>query len=225
MKFLKKFGLLLSGYKSLLALNRNTLKNDNKIVLNIQAVLLYIKKISNTSFIFSYKISSPSENELYHTPPDSMDTAKYASESLLPSKSRERYETTYQKFMDWRLENNTNSFSENVLLAYFQELSNQMKPTTLWSIYSMLRTTLNIYNNLNITAYAKLTDFLKSNSYGFKSRKSKILSSKQIDEFLKNAPDKEYLFMKVIFVVQFLVILNAEYGSPAGFKYAIFVRS
>lgn len=132
------------------------------------------------------------------TPPKIIENARLAMNNLLPAKSRERYEIVYRKFMDWRNKNNVQSFSEQVLIAYFEELSIEMKPSSLWSIYSMLRATINInHNNINIAAYNKLIALLKRKSDGFKSTKSKTLTSRQINDFLQRAPDKEYLFMKV----------------------------
>ncbi|KAJ8912574.1 hypothetical protein NQ315_006646 [Exocentrus adspersus] len=37
----------------------------------------------------------------------------------------------------------------------------KMKSSTLWSVYSMLRATLNIYNKVDIGTYLKLRAFLK----------------------------------------------------------------
>lgn len=141
-------------------------------------------------------MSSDSENEIL-TPPNITKAAEEASTSLLPVKSRERYETVYRKFMEWRLRNNIKSFSENVMLAYFQELSEKIKPSSLWAFYSMLRTTINMNHNVNIATYSKLIILLKRKSDGFRSKKSKVLTAKNINDFLENAPDSQYLFIKV----------------------------
>jgi hypothetical protein len=143
-------------------------------------------------------MSSDSDEVILCTPPHITEKAKEATNNLLPKKSRERYDIVYKKFMEWRLKNNIKSFSENVLLAYFEELSSGMKPSSLWAIYSMLRTTINIkQNNTNIATYHKLISLLKRKSDGFKSKKSKTLTSKEINNFLEQAPDDKYLFMKV----------------------------
>lgn len=88
-----------------------------------------------------------SDSEIHCTPPDITAQAKSAAANLLPAKSRERYEAVYRKFMDWRAKNKVQSFSENVLMAYFDELSNEMKPSSLWAIYSMLRSTIKVTIN------------------------------------------------------------------------------
>ena len=51
------------------------------------------------------------------TPPEIMDAAEQASLDLLPRQSKEVYERNYKKFMNWRKMQNTDSVSENVLLA------------------------------------------------------------------------------------------------------------
>ena len=68
---------------------------------------------------------------------------------------------------------------ENVLIAYMKKLSQQIKPSTLWTTYSMLRTMLNNKHNIDILTYCKLRSFLKLQSSGYKSKKSKILTSEQ----------------------------------------------
>jgi hypothetical protein len=49
--------------------------------------------------------------------------AKKATESLLPSKSKQTYEKEYEKFKVWQSKNNVPTVNETVLLAYFQELA------------------------------------------------------------------------------------------------------
>ncbi|XP_011859053.1 PREDICTED: uncharacterized protein LOC105556569, partial [Vollenhovia emeryi] len=134
------------------------------------------------------------------TPAEVVETAKTAIENLLPEKSKEKYTTAYNKFMDWRTKNKVKSFSENTLLTYFTEMSHNHKPTTLWANYSMLKTTLSINNDINIHNYKKLTAFLKRKSQGFQSKKSQVLTPEQIQIFLNEAPDDTYLDTKVAMI-------------------------
>lgn len=131
------------------------------------------------------------------TPPEILTAAEAATANLLPSKSREQYERAYKLFTDWRKDSKTDSLSENVLLAYFQHLSARLKPSSLWSIYSMLRSTINVKNNTDISKYKRLCAFLKRTADGYKPKKSKILTPQQIKEFISTAPDEKYLFTKV----------------------------
>lgn len=143
--------------------------------------------------------SSNNEDEIniVSTPPEILIEARNASDSLLPPKSKEKYMIAYDSFIEWKNSKNAQSFSENVFLAYFNELANKYKPSSLWCIYSMLKSTVIIKNDINIKSYANLTAFLKRRSDGYRSRKSKILSSSEVEKFLKEAPDSQYLATKV----------------------------
>lgn len=62
------------------------------------------------------------------TPPEILGAAAATIDNLLPQKSKDVYEHYYQQFMDLRTNKKcANSFSENVIMAYFSELSNKMK--------------------------------------------------------------------------------------------------
>lgn len=131
------------------------------------------------------------------TPPHLRDKALNAAQNLLPKTSDKRYNLTFENFNKWREANKADKISENVMLAYFNELSEKLKPSTIWSKYSMLKSTININCNIDIGTYKKLTAFVKRQSDGFKSKKSKVLSAENIDSFLKEAPDVTYLATKV----------------------------
>ena len=141
--------------------------------------------------------SSESENELEGTPPNIRQFAEHVCDNILPEKSKGRYENVYRKFMDWRGENGINSFSEHVLLAYFGEITKKFKPSSLWAIYSMLRSLINLKHNVNIETYPKLKAYLKRQSNGFKSKKSKVLTPVQIKTFINEASDLQHLLTKV----------------------------
>lgn len=140
-------------------------------------------------------MDSDSDNSIPGTPPGILETARLSTLNLLPQNSREKYENAYKRFMDYRTNNKTNSFSENVLIAYFADLCQKMKP--LWSNYSMVRSTLSINNNVDISKYQKLRALLKRQSDGYKPKKSKILTKQQIETFMEHAPDDTYLMAKV----------------------------
>lgn len=141
--------------------------------------------------------SSESDLDIPNTPPEIRNQAKQTSADLLPAKSKKRYEEVFSKFMEWRTDNQVHSFSETVLLAYFAKLSETLKASTLWSIYSMLRSTLSVKNDIDISKYPKLRSFLKRKSSGFKSKKSRTFSAQEINTFLTNAADSKYLLTKV----------------------------
>lgn len=127
------------------------------------------------------------------TPPEIAQIAKNTIQNLLPQKSKEKYTAAYKNCIDWTVTKNIKSFSENTMLAYFTQLSQMYKPSSV----SMLKTTLNINNDINIYNYAKLTSFMKQLSKGYQPKKSKVLTSSQIKIFLNEAEDNKHLLTKV----------------------------
>lgn len=143
---------------------------------------------------------SDSESEVEQnncTPPDICEQADIASLDLLPKKSKALYETCYKTYTTWKNTLNIQSSSERVLLAYFNKLAQQYKPSTLWAQYSMLKTTIKLHEKLDIKPYYTLLAFIKRQSQGFQSKKSKVLTTEEINKFLTEAPDDKYLLTKV----------------------------
>lgn len=121
--------------------------------------------------------SSASE---YFTPPEIREAADATRQNLIPEKSRKKYEGEYGVYKTWQTAKNLKHTSENVLLAYFGELAKIKAPSTLWAIYSMLKSTLDVNENVKISEYTKLTSFLKYQHKGFQSKKSQVFTAAQI---------------------------------------------
>ena len=145
------------------------------------------------------------ENSLDIKPLDIFEEAEYSGKQILPKRSKDKYEGAYQAFIAWRQSINTESWCESVFLSYFTELAKTLKPSTLWSRYSMLKSTIISNNNIDISRYSKLNAYLKKQSTGFTSQKSKILTLDEITKFLDEAPDYEYLATKVNTIIQFFI--------------------
>lgn len=77
------------------------------------------------------------------------------------------------------------------------EFSDKISPSTLWTQYSMLRSTIEAHHNIDISQYTKLRAFLKRKSEGYVPKKAKTLTAEEIHQFVNTAPDSEYLFEKV----------------------------
>jgi hypothetical protein len=61
-------------------------------------------------------------------------------EALLPAKSLARYEDVFAKFCKWQKSKySTDEPNENMLLVNLKEKSESLMPTSLWSMYSMLK--------------------------------------------------------------------------------------
>lgn len=127
--------------------------------------------------------------------------AELACASLLPVKSKDRYCQTYNLFLEWFVEKNLSQIDENVMLAYFQEKSEALSPPSLWSQYSMLKLTISVNKNIDISQFKKLIAFIKRKNDGYEAKKSKIFTKEEIIKFLLDAPNHSYLSMKVIAVM------------------------
>lgn len=134
------------------------------------------------------------------TPTELIAIADEVAADLFPKKSESRYKLAYQKFEEWKKDCKASSFSERVLLAYFKYLQQEKKnkPTTMWSIHSMLIKSIMIEHNIDISGYRKLTAFLKKSSVGYEPKKSLVLTPEDTQKFLDEAPDDMFLSHKVI---------------------------
>ena len=139
---------------------------------------------------------SRNSNENF-TPPTIEERAAKATNSLLPAKSGKIYEQTYLQFMEWRAKNSVNTFSENVLLVYFDDLSKKLKSPSLWKHYSMVKSTLYLKHGVDISKYFKLHTFLKRKGEGYQPKKANTFSTDEIKKFIGDAPDIKYLLCKV----------------------------
>jgi hypothetical protein len=81
-------------------------------------------------------IETDNEEENFIGTPAAAETTN----NLLPEKSRYQYERAYNIFDEWRKENRIRSF-----------LCQNMKPRSLWSTYSMVRSTINLKNYVDIS--------------------------------------------------------------------------
>jgi hypothetical protein len=120
------------------------------------------------------------ENE---EPLEIIEAASSAVLNLLPNKSRKLYDAAYNRFREWCVEKKARIYTENVLLAYFSEKSKDYKSSTLWAQYSMIRSSLIVNTNIDISKYPKLMAFLKRNSDGYQAKKSKVLTRDQMEIF------------------------------------------
>ncbi|XP_074112410.1 uncharacterized protein LOC141536069 isoform X2 [Cotesia typhae] len=75
-----------------------------------------------------------------------------------------------------------------------------MCPSTLWSIHSMLKSTLNAIDNIDISKFYKLKDLVKNNAKGHKPKKSAVLTWDEVMAFINNAPDYTHLANKVVLI-------------------------
>ena len=120
----------------------------------------------------------------------------------LPKKSADRYLLVYQVYNKWKVENHhllsAEKNEENNLLIYFTKLKEKLAPATLWSIYSMLKSTLYSHENIDIKNFLNLKALVKNNSKGYKPKQSLAFKWENIVKFMNEASDHIYLATKVI---------------------------
>ncbi|KAJ8913430.1 hypothetical protein NQ315_017174 [Exocentrus adspersus] len=112
------------------------------------------------------------------------DAVKEVMDGILPKKSRKIYEAQYDTFVKWCCQRKLENVNEDVLLVFFAEKSKTLSSSTLWAHYSMLKTMLNVKRNID----------------GISPKKAKVLTLDQIDKFLLEAPDKDFLMIKVALI-------------------------
>lgn len=117
----------------------------------------------------------------------------------VPDKSRGQYDHTYQEYRKWCLKNNIQMTTENSILTYFTTEMASYKSSSLWTKYSMLRTTIKIFEGIDISTFPSIIPFLKSKGDGHRTTKSLTLSKDHVDKFLAEADNKKHLLNKVIF--------------------------
>jgi hypothetical protein len=98
-------------------------------------------------------------------PSDVEEAAQSAISSVIPNKSKAKYDLAYEKLEKWCEGKNIKHINEKILLAYF-EGKKTLKASTLWTLYSMLRSELSLKRNIDIKKYTNLVAFLKRQSDG-----------------------------------------------------------
>ncbi|KAJ8918237.1 hypothetical protein NQ315_014107 [Exocentrus adspersus] len=118
--------------------------------------------------------------------------------SLFSGEKQKVWRKEMVEFDNWRKKRGLGegAITEEVLLAYFFNVENHFAASSMWTKYSMLKSMLKVHKGIDISKYGKLTSYLKVGSRIYKTNKAKILERNQIEEFLKKAPDVEYLQVK-----------------------------
>lgn len=130
--------------------------------------------------------------------PDGMSkVAANSAATQIPAASKDKYNKVYEDFHKWNKSNGAPPVSQNVLMTYFSELAAKHKPSTLWVMFSMLKATLRTNDDLDISLWTNLTDYLKRNNVGYKPAKAKMFTEEDVERFIREAPDEQWLDVKV----------------------------
>lgn len=133
-------------------------------------------------------------------PKDVLTAAEEARNSLIPEKSRNRYDSEYNSFNQWREKKAIRKMlNETVVLAYMSELAKIFKPSSLWTKFSMLKKSLLVNDNVDISTFGKVMAFMKNKNINYLPKKSKTLTVEECRKFLAEAPD-DLLLCKTVLV-------------------------
>ncbi|KAG4068834.1 hypothetical protein HA402_004982 [Bradysia odoriphaga] len=119
------------------------------------------------------------------------------AEAVAP-KANPKYSKVYEDFQKWNETNGATPVTESVLMKYFTELAEKSKPSTLFVYHSMLKSALRINDNIDISTYSTLINFLKGKNAGYKPVKATVFTEEEIDKFINEAPDEQWLDVKVV---------------------------
>lgn len=117
--------------------------------------------------------------------------------SPIPETSRLAYESSYNSFTEWLKDQNIKTISEKVMLSYFIKKSPFSKPTTLLCDYSKLRRMIYLKKNVDIFNFKNLVTFLKNENSSYSPIKPKAFKRAEIEKFLSEANDNQFLLIKV----------------------------
>lgn len=95
--------------------------------------------------------------------------------------------------------------TEPVFLAYFNEIFKKYCPSTLWSKYSALKKMALSETRVDLKEFYQLHAFIKNKNLGYKSAKSESLTMEDVNNFLKYAPNRNYLSHKVSFLIKIYI--------------------
>ncbi len=118
----------------------------------------------------------------------------------LPQKSSDRYMLVYNTYKKWKNyhSSRTSENEENNLLVYFKLFNERVKPTTLWSVWSMLHKTLDVLDNINLRNFMSLKSYVKKLNKGYIPQKAFVLRWTHISKFMTEASDFTDLGKKVV---------------------------
>jgi len=143
------------------------------------------------------------------TPPEMRTIAAAAAGDILPDKSRERYEQSYEDFLSWGAANNVKDgyVSERVILAWLKA-HDHLAPTTLWTRYSMIKKVHNSrFPQNRLGDFQSVTDVLKKKEKTHLRKKSNTFTREHIAAFIEKCGSS------IEFSVMILISLFMIFGA------------
>lgn len=140
---------------------------------------------------------SSDDDDMDYLTDEATKSASAHDKPAIPQLSKAKYNYVYETFHKWNKKKGAKTITEDVMIKFFTEFSEKYKPNTLWAYYSMIKSTLRLKDNFDISPYSKLLEFLKGKSAEHKPIKAKVFTEVEIEKFLNEAPDEQWLDLKV----------------------------
>lgn len=148
------------------------------------------------------------EYEWQSTPPDKVEI-RDTNLDLLPSKSREAYETAYNNYTSWIKQkriSRPSSATDLVVLRYLKELIARYAASTLFSLLAKLKATVGAHENVEVR-WPKCEAYLAKEMKNHTPKKSKIFEKADLNTFWDEGPD-DMLVEKVASTVSYFGALR-----------------
>jgi hypothetical protein len=78
-----------------------------------------------------------------------LEEAQEVIQRVLPEKSKEHYEKEFSGFNKWREQRQVGVISEEVMLSYSLNINKKYTASSMWSKYSILKTTITIHKKIS----------------------------------------------------------------------------
>lgn len=137
-----------------------------------------------------------------------MDCDKF---DALQEKTKVKYQKVYEDFKE-HVTLRGLTIDETTVTEYLLAHCAGKSASLAWSMFSMLRLTINLRDGINIAEYKDLLTLLKNNAKSAYKEKKKPckLEEEEVERFLTTAPDYDYLACKVALVMGICGGLNRE---------------
>ena len=96
------------------------------------------------------------------------------------------YTKHQNKWFDFMKRNNVEDFmDQDAMVAFFHEMAQEYRPSTLWVIYSCINSWYSIEKNVNLKSMKALRKFLKSKTEHYVGTKAAVFSPEEIHKMVR----------------------------------------
>ena len=122
---------------------------------------------------------------------------------IVPLKSKSKYDKRWEEYKEYI---GNNEPSEENLIQFFDYLRKEKhyECSTIWSIYSMINSKMQLNHGLKLQNFSRITALLKSYEVGYIRKTAKTFTQEQFQQFLRDAPNTgSYIQLKVGIIIAY----------------------